>query len=184
MKIGIIGLGSVGEGMSRRLIKKGHEVWGYRKDYSKAEEQYENGYISGCVTSIKNLILAVGSSGPGIYMMVEPFDTVEETLNELIQHCGEGDIIINNCNSDTKDPKERALSMEKLGLQYIDTSIGGSVCGLDYGYSLMVSGSNTAVSICSPLFKSISPDVSTSPSINPMTGWKYNGELTEVHHVR
>ena len=41
MKIGIIGLGRMGEGMSRRLIANGHEVWGYRNNYEKACEQYE-----------------------------------------------------------------------------------------------------------------------------------------------
>ena len=31
MKVGMIGLGRMGEGMSRRLIKAGHEVYGYQK---------------------------------------------------------------------------------------------------------------------------------------------------------
>ena len=46
MKVGMIGLGRMGEGMSRRLIKAGHEVHGYRNNYKKAEEQCEKGYIS------------------------------------------------------------------------------------------------------------------------------------------
>ncbi len=28
MKVGLIGLGRIGEGMSRRMIEKGIEVWG------------------------------------------------------------------------------------------------------------------------------------------------------------
>ena len=36
MKVGMIGLGRMGEGMSRRLIKAGHEVHGYRNNYKKA----------------------------------------------------------------------------------------------------------------------------------------------------
>ena len=39
MKVGIIGLGRMGEGMSRRMIKSGIEVWGYRNNAKKAEEQ-------------------------------------------------------------------------------------------------------------------------------------------------
>ena len=31
MKVGIIGLGRMGEGMSRRMIKAGIETWGYRR---------------------------------------------------------------------------------------------------------------------------------------------------------
>ena len=33
MRVGLIGLGRMGEGMSRRLLKDGHEVWGYRRNY-------------------------------------------------------------------------------------------------------------------------------------------------------
>ena len=45
MKVGIIGLGRMGEGMSRRMIKAGIEVHGYRNNYAKAQEQFEKGYI-------------------------------------------------------------------------------------------------------------------------------------------
>ena len=55
MKVGMIGLGRMGEGMSRRLIKAGHEVHGFRNNVQKAEEQYEKGYISGYTTSLEKL---------------------------------------------------------------------------------------------------------------------------------
>jgi 6-phosphogluconate dehydrogenase len=92
MKVGIIGLGRMGEGMSRRLIKAGHEVWGYRNNYAKSEEQYEKGYISGCTTSVESLVQVVRSTpsdkrAPGIFMMVVPAETVEGTINELLL-CG------------------------------------------------------------------------------------------------
>ena len=46
VKVGIIGLGRMGEGMSRRMIKAGIEVMVIVTNYAKAEEQYEKGYIS------------------------------------------------------------------------------------------------------------------------------------------
>jgi len=61
MKVGMIGLGRMGEGMSRRLIANGHEVWGYRNNYEKANEQFEKGYISGCTTSVESLVQVVHS---------------------------------------------------------------------------------------------------------------------------
>ena len=36
MKVGLIGLGRMGEGMSRRMMKEGIEVWGYRRNYEKS----------------------------------------------------------------------------------------------------------------------------------------------------
>ena len=32
MKVGLIGLGRMGEGMSRRMLKTGIEVYGYRRN--------------------------------------------------------------------------------------------------------------------------------------------------------
>ena len=101
MKVGMIGLGRMGEGMSRRLIAAGHEVWGYRNNYAKAEEQFEKGYISGCSTTLESLVQVVHSNKttgetPGVFMMVVPAETVEDTLNELLQFCVEGDIIIDH----------------------------------------------------------------------------------------
>ena len=46
MKVGLIGLGRMGEGMARRMMKDGIEVWGYRRNYKKAEEAFEKGITS------------------------------------------------------------------------------------------------------------------------------------------
>ena len=81
MRVGLVGLGRMGEGMSRRMMKAGIEVWGYRRDYEKACETYENGYIDGVTTSIQSLVQIVKSNSlqgetPGIFMMVVPAENV------------------------------------------------------------------------------------------------------------
>ena len=43
-------------------------------------------------------------------MMVVPAETVEETLDELLSFCVEGDIIIDHGNSNFKDSRRRAES--------------------------------------------------------------------------
>jgi 6-phosphogluconate dehydrogenase len=161
MKVGLIGLGRMGEGMSRRMIKAGIEVHGYRNNCKKAEEQYEAGYISGYTTSIQSLVQVVHSgtavygekSGetiykPGIFMMVVPAETVEDTINDLLRYCREGDIIIDHGNSNFKDSRRRTERLSKLGIAYIDCGTSGGVYGLDRGYCLMVGGGDTAVAAC------------------------------------
>ena len=168
MKVGIIGLGRMGEGMSRRMIKAGHEVHGYRNNYKKAEEQFEKGYISGCATSLENLVQIVHSNKttgetPGVFMMVVPAETVEDTLNELLQFCVEGDIIIDHGNSNFKDSRRRAERLSKLGIQYLDCGTSGGVYGLERGYCLMVGGSDIAVSACRPIFDALAPGIAAAP---------------------
>ena len=196
MKVGIIGLGRMGEGMSRRLINHGHEVWGYRNNYEKACEQYEAGYISGCTTSLEGLVQVVkkkknGGTSPGVFMMVVPAETVEDTINELLRFCREGDIIIDHGNSNFKDSRKRAERLAKLGIQYIDCGTSGGVYGLDRGYCLMVGGGDTAVASCAPIFNALAPGVGGAERTQPgdfvrqsELGWLHCGAPGAGHFVK
>ena len=203
MKVGLIGLGRMGEGMSRRMINAGIEVHGYRNNYKKACEQYEKGYISGCTSSLESLVQVVHSGlgtltndvarKPGIFMMVVPAETVEDTLNELLQFCVEGDIIIDHGNSNFKDSRRRAERLSKMGIQYLDCGTSGGVYGLERGYCLMVGGANTAVSVCRPIFDALAPGIDAAPRTadrNGYTlypeeyGWMHCGPAGAGHFVK
>ena len=169
MKVGLIGLGRMGEGMSRRMMKEGIEVWGYRRNYEKAQEAYEAGYVSGVATNLESLVQIVHNQeglvgkAPGIFQLVIPAELVEETLNELLSFCVEGDIIIDHGNSNFKDSRRRAERLAKLGIQYLDCGTSGGVYGLERGYCLMVGGTDTAVSACRPIFDALSPGIAAAP---------------------
>ena len=206
MKVGMIGLGRMGEGMSRRLIKAGHEVHGYRNNYKKAEEQFEKGYISGCTTSLESLVQVVHQGNavygeksgetiytPGVFMMVVPAETVEDTLNELLQFCNEGDIVIDHGNSNFKDSRRRAERLAKLGIAYIDCGTSGGVYGLERGFCLMVGGGKYAVDVCRPLFDALAPGISAAPRTNDGDrftwypeeyGWMHCGDPGAGHFVK
>ena len=200
MKVGLIGLGRMGEGMSRRMIKQGIEVHGYRNNYEKACKQYEAGYISGCTTSLESLVQVVHSTEgvftdtarvPGIFMMVVPAETVEDTLNELLQFCVEGDIIIDHGNSNFKDSRRRADRLAKLGISYLDCGTSGGVYGLERGYCLMVGGANFAVSVCAPIFRALAPGIGGAPRTDPFShetsaehGWLHCGPPGAGHFVK
>ena len=177
MKVGLIGLGRMGEGMSRRMMKAGIEVWGYRRNYEKAQEAYENGYVNGVTTSIQSLVQVVkGQNNPGIFQMVVPAETVEETIDELLRYCGEGDIIIDHGNSNFKDSRKRAERLAKQGIQYIDCGTSGGVYGLDRGYCLMVGGGDTAVATCSRIFNALAPGIDAAPRT------QFDSDITSAEH--
>ena len=200
MKVGIIGLGRMGEGMSRRMIKADIEVWGYRNNYEKACEQYEAGYVSGVTTSLESLVQAVKSDGkkftsageiPGIFQLVIPAELVEETINELLPLLSDGDIIIDHGNSNFKDSRRRAERLAKLGIQYIDCGTSGGVYGLDRGFCLMVGGADYAVSTCAPIFRALAPGIAAATRTDPYTratsaeyGWLHCGGPGAGHFVK
>ena len=197
MKVGLIGLGRMGEGMSRRMRERGNiEVWGYRRNYAKANEAYESGYVDGITTDIQNLVKVVKTTknsriAPGIFMMVVPAETVEETINELLRYCSEGDIIIDHGNSNFKDSRKRAERLAKLGIQYIDCGTSGGVYGLDRGYCLMVGGGNTAVATCKSIFDALAPGIGGATRTQPDSdltpaekGWLHCGGPGAGHFVK
>mgnify|MGYP001203459222 FL=1 len=152
MKVGMIGLGHTGEGMARRMIEKGIEVWGYSgTSYENACEQYEAGYISGCVTSLEYLVGAVKSDRkkftsagriPGIFQITLPEQKAEDTLDELLPFLEEGDIIIDHSTSDITKCQELEKYYSKLGISYIFSGVYGAPGAID---------------VCSKIFQSLSP---------------------------
>jgi len=161
MRVGMVGLGNIGEKISSRLIKSGYEVWGYRNNYEKACEQYEAGYISGCTTSLEVLVEVIhnhkfiSDKKPGIFMMALPKENVEETLNELLRLCREGDIVINYGNSSIEDCWKREEYCAKFGIVYLDCDVDRNICDMDNGYNFMVRGGNTAVATCKSIFHAL-----------------------------
>ena len=141
MKVGLIGLGRTGEGMARRMIEKGIEVWGYSSSsYENACGQYEAGYISGCVTSLEYLVRAVKSDGlrytsagrvPGIFQITLPEVKVEDTLDELLPLLEEGDIIIDYSTTDIRTCQKLELYCSKLGILYIFSGVYGAHVAID-----------------------------------------------------
>ena len=196
MKVGIIGLGRMGEGMSRRMMKAGIETWGYRRNYAKAEEAYEKGYVSGVATNLESLVQVVKSNKiarevPGIFQLVIPAELVEDTLNELLPLLSDGDIVIDHGNSNFKDSRRRAERLAKMGIQYIDCGTSGGVYGLERGYCLMVGGANFAVSVCSPIFRALAPGIGGASRTDPFShetsaehGWLHCGPPGAGHFVK
>ena len=125
-------------------------------------------------------------------MMVVPAETVEDTLNELLQFCVEGDIIIDHGNSNFKDSRRRAERLSKLGIQYLDCGTSGGVYGLERGYCLMVGGTDTAVSVCRPIFDALAPGINAAPRTGDRDftwypeeyGWMFCGPAGAGHFVK
>jgi 6-phosphogluconate dehydrogenase len=152
--------------------------------------------VDGIATTIENLVKVVkqnknGRPQPGVFQMVVPAETVEETINELLRYCSEGDIIIDHGNSNFKDSRKRAERLAKLGIQYIDCGTSGGVYGLDRGYCLMVGGGNTAVATCASIFDALAPGITAAPRTqfdsdvtSAEFGWLHCGGPGAGHFVK
>lgn len=76
MKVGFIGLGRMGQVMSRRLVEAGHEVAAYNRTADKAKALAEFGVDA--VGSIK----AAATSGEAVFTMLANDAAVMEVVNQ------------------------------------------------------------------------------------------------------
>ena len=192
LHVGIIGLGRMGENMSRRLIQKGFTTYGYRTSLDKLKEQEKLGYISQACADLPTLVKAVKAKQKrGIFELVVPAQTVEETIHALLPLLAPGDIIIDHGNSNFKDSKRRAEMLKPKGIDYLDCGTSGGVYGLERGYCLMVGGDTQAVQFCAPIFDTLSPHVEAAPRLLPdapvtpaENGWLHCGPAGAGHFVK
>jgi len=193
MHVGIIGLGRMGENMSRRMLNTGlFKTYGYRTSLDKLKEQADKGFISVASNSIEILVKDVKSSGQrGVFLLVVPAQSVDSTIEELLPFLTKGDIVIDHGNSHFKETRRRSIALKTKGIDYLDCGTSGGVYGLDRGYCLMVGGEKEAVTFCTSIFETLSPDLESAPRTNPTSkvtpaenGWLHCGPSGAGHFVK
>ncbi len=146
MHIGLIGLGKMGGNMRERLRKAGHEVTGFDFNPDIAD-----------VHSLADLAAALPSPKV-VWVMVPAGDPTTQTVAEVAELLGEGDLVIDGGNSKFTNDQPNADLLAKQGTGYLDCGVSGGVWGLANGYGLMVGGSDENVALAMPIFDALRPE--------------------------
>jgi len=133
MKVGIIGLGRMGNAIAFRAIEGGHEVIGY-DDYLEARKKAEE--IG--VTVVDNI--AAMAEAVRIFWLMVPVDAVEDVIKTLRPHIKAGDIIVDGGNSKYTDSIRRAYELGQENIFFLDCGTSGGIQGRGQGFCLMVGG--------------------------------------------
>jgi 6-phosphogluconate dehydrogenase len=145
MDLGLIGLGKMGGNMRERLRRAGHTVVGYDRNPDVSD-----------VDSLKALVAALPSPKV-VWVMVPAGDPTRETVAELKDLLGEGDIVIDGGNSRWTDDKLNAESLAEKGIGFVDCGVSGGVWGLENGYALMAGGDKADIETVQPIFDALKP---------------------------
>ncbi|QWK13520.1 MAG: decarboxylating 6-phosphogluconate dehydrogenase [Aquificota bacterium] len=149
MKLFMIGLGRMGLGMSRRLSKKGHEVFGY--DVSVEARERAKEYIR-----VLEGLEELKEQGEKVLWLMVPHGVVDEAINSLRPYLKEGDILVDGGNSHYRDSQRRAKELKEIGVYFLDVGVSGGVYGEELGYCLMVGGERVAFERVESLLKDLS----------------------------
>jgi 6-phosphogluconate dehydrogenase len=134
MKIGMVGLGKMGFGITQRLIDAGHEVVGFDLSHEHAHEAQKYG-----ATIVKELG-QMPEQVSIMWLMVPPGSAVDEVINQLLCHLKPNDIIIDGGNSNFHDSIRRANMLAERNIFFLDCGTSGGLLGREIGYCLMVGG--------------------------------------------
>ena len=144
MKLGMIGLGRMGAGMTERLRQAGHEVQTYDPN------------VESTASSLAELAEQLEPPRHA-WMMVPAGEITESTFRELLGILDGGDAIVDGGNSNFHDSKRRASEAKEQEVFFVDAGVSGGIWGLREGFALMVGGEAEPVGRLEPIFEALAP---------------------------
>ncbi len=156
--IGLVGLAVMGENLVMNMESKGFTVAVYNRTTEKVTNFVEGRAKGKNIIGALNVEDFVNSlkKPRRIMIMVKAGKPVDATIEQLIPHLEEGDIIIDGGNSHFPDTIRRAQYVESKGLLYIGTGVSGGEEGALNGPAIMPGGSEAAWPHVKDIFTAIS----------------------------
>jgi 3-hydroxyisobutyrate dehydrogenase len=148
MKIGFIGLGNMGSGMSVNLANAGYEVTGFDRNEAVFDILKKNNIKQ--AISLKQLTI----DSDIIFTMLPNGLIVKKVWLELLESIKKQTILVDCSTIDVKTSKEIQSLANKVGVLTLDAPVSGGVVGSNNGtLTFMIGGSNIAYDKITPLFK-------------------------------
>ncbi|TML99272.1 MAG: decarboxylating 6-phosphogluconate dehydrogenase [Actinobacteria bacterium] len=167
MQLGMVGLGRMGAGLVRRLIRDGHRCVGYDVS-ADAVKAVESDGAAGA-TSLEEFAAKL-EKPRAAWVMVPAGDITDRTIAALADALEPGDTIIDGGNTYYHDDLRHAAALREKGIHHVDVGTSGGVFGLERGFCLMIGGEQEAVERLNPIFASIAPGVDAAPRTPGRTG--------------
>jgi 6-phosphogluconate dehydrogenase len=178
MQLGMVGLGRMGANMVRRLVRDGHELVVFDVSADAVNSLAQETGAAGA-TSLEDMVSKL-QPPRAIWTMV-PAAFTDDTIRKLADLVSEGDVLIDGGNSYYRDDISRAEKLEPRGIHYVDAGTSGGVFGLERGYCLMIGGTDEAVNLLDPIFKSLAPGVGDIERTPGRTGEPVTAEQGYLH---
>ena len=161
MQLGMVGLGRMGSGMTKRLAKFGHDV----KTYDPR--------VASTAKTLRELAKQLDAPRH-VWLMIPAGKITEETFQKLLGILEPGDTIIDGGNSNFRDSQRRYAEARKRKLAFVDVGVSGGVWGFEAGFCLMSGGDKGANRRLKPIFESLAPD----------EGWAHVGPAGAGHFTK
>ena len=178
MQLGMVGLGRMGSGIVRRLMRDGHRCVGYDRNPDAVNALSAEG-VDGADSLAE--FAAKLDKPRATWVMVPAGDITDGTIKSLAEVLEPGDVIIDGGNTHYHDDIRHAKELSANGIHHVDCGTSGGVWGLERGFCLMIGGEDDVVQRLSPLFASIAPGVGAAPRTPGREGDPSQAEQGYLH---
>jgi len=174
MQLGMVGLGRMGAGLVRRLMRDGHRCVGYDVSPEAVKALEADGAVG--ATSLEDFASRLEKPRTA-WVMVPAGEITDRTIAALADVLEPGDTIVDGGNSYYHDDLRHAAALREKGIHHVDVGTSGGVWGFERGFCLMIGGEKEVVDRLGPIFASIAPGVDAAPRTPGRTG-----EPTQAEH--
>jgi 6-phosphogluconate dehydrogenase len=167
MQLGMVGLGRMGAGLVRRLMRDGHRCVGYDVSPDAVKALESDGAVG--ATSLEEFAAKLDKPRTA-WVMVPAGDITDKTIAALAEVLEPGDTIVDGGNTYYHDDLRHAAALAEKGIHHVDVGTSGGVWGFERGFCLMIGGEKDVVDRLGPIFASIAPGVDAAPRTPGRTG--------------
>jgi len=167
MQLGMVGLGRMGAGIVRRLMKDGHRCVGYDVSPDAVKALEADGADG--ATSLEEFVAKL-EKPRAVWVMVPAGSITDTTIDSLADVLEEGDVVIDGGNTHYVDDIRHAAALREKGIHHVDCGTSGGVWGFARGFCLMIGGEKEVVDHLSPIFATVAPGIDSAPRTPGRTG--------------
>jgi len=178
MQLGMVGLGRMGAGLVRRLMRDGHRCVVYDVAPDAVAALVADGAVG--ANSLEEFASKL-ETPRSAWIMVPAGQITDDTIAAVGAVFAAGDVIIDGGNTYYHDDLRHAAALKQQGIHHVDVGTSGGVWGLERGFCLMIGGETEVVQRLGPIFATIAPGTGAAPRTPGRSGPSGPAEQGYLH---
>ena len=156
-RVGVVGLGDMGSGLAKNLIKNGFETTGLDVDAARMAAFLEMG------GKPANSVAQLGSDSDAVFVMVMNGSQAKAVIlgsEGLVSHMSRGGAVILTATIKPSEAREIGDAIEGSGIALIDSPVSGGFPGAQNGsLTMMAAGNSDALDEFRPVMEAVSKTI-------------------------
>ncbi|MDN6409690.1 MAG: NADP-dependent phosphogluconate dehydrogenase [Tetragenococcus halophilus] len=155
-EVGVVGMAVMGKNLALNIESRGYSVALYNRTGSKTEAVVEENSDKNlkATYSVEEFVNAI-EKPRRIVLMVKAGKGTDATIQSLLPHLDQGDVLIDGGNTFFENTMLRNAELADSGINFIGTGVSGGEEGALKGPSIMPGGQKEAYDLVAPILEKI-----------------------------